>query len=79
MNIRIRLLLGVVVMLLSIINIHAADNYKETPEYLALRDSVHHAFTMATVHDSFVTSRYYRIICLTRTTCMPIIRSVATR
>lgn len=44
MNIRIRLLLGVVVMLLSIINIHAADNYKETPEYLALRDSVHHAF-----------------------------------
>ena len=44
MNIRIRLLLGVVFMLLSIINIHAADNYKETPEYLALRDSMHHAF-----------------------------------
>lgn len=44
MNIRIRLLLGVVVMLLNIINIHAADNYKETPEYLALRDSMHHAF-----------------------------------
>ena len=44
MNIRIRLLLGVVVMLLCIINIHAANDYKETPEYLALRDSMHHAF-----------------------------------
>lgn len=31
-------------MLLSIINIQAANDYKETPEYLALRDSMHHAF-----------------------------------
>ena len=44
MNISIRLLLGLVVMLLSIVNIHAANDYKETPEYLALRDSMHHAF-----------------------------------
>ena len=44
MNIRIRLLIGVVVMLLCIINIQAANDYKETPEYLALRDSMHHAF-----------------------------------
>ena len=34
-------------MLLSIINIHAANDYKETPEYLALRDSMHHAFNDA--------------------------------
>lgn len=44
MNISIRLLFGLVAMLLSIINIHAANDYKETPEYLALRDSMHHAF-----------------------------------
>ena len=44
MNISIRLLIGLVVMLLSIVNIHAANDYKETPEYLALRDSMHHAF-----------------------------------
>ena len=35
MNIRIRLLIGVVVMLLCIINIQAANDYKETPEYLS--------------------------------------------
>ena len=44
MNINIRLLFGVVLMLLSVINIHAADDYKETPEYLTLRDSMLHAF-----------------------------------
>ena len=44
MNINIRLLFGLVAMLLSIINIQAANDYKETPEYLALRDSMHHAF-----------------------------------
>ena len=44
MNISIRLLLGVVVTLLGFTNIHAASDYKETPEYLALRDSMHHAF-----------------------------------
>jgi signal transduction histidine kinase len=31
-------------MLLSVINIHAADDYKETPEHLTLRDSMLHAF-----------------------------------
>jgi signal transduction histidine kinase len=31
-------------MLLSIVNVHAANDYKETPEYFALRDSMHHAF-----------------------------------
>ena len=40
----IRLLICTVCMLLSIINIHAADDYKESPEYLALRDSMNHAF-----------------------------------
>ena len=44
MNISIRLLFGVVLMLLSVINIHAADDYKETPEHLTLRDSMLHAF-----------------------------------
>ena len=44
MNINIRLLFGVVLMLLSVINIHAADDYKEPPEYLTLRDSMLHAF-----------------------------------
>lgn len=44
MNINIRLLFGVVLMLLSVINIHAADDYKETPEHLTLRDSMLHAF-----------------------------------
>ena len=44
MNISIRLLFGVVLMLLSVINIHAADDYKESPEYLTLRDSMLHAF-----------------------------------
>ena len=44
MNITIRLLFGVVLMLLSVINIHAADDYKETPEHLTLRDSMLHAF-----------------------------------
>ena len=40
----IRSLICIAAMLLCIINIHAADDYKETPEYLALRDSMHHAF-----------------------------------
>jgi signal transduction histidine kinase len=31
-------------VLLSIVNVHAANDYKETPEYFALRDSMHHAF-----------------------------------
>ena len=44
MNISIRLLFGVVFMLLSIINIHATNDYKETPEHLTLRDSMLHAF-----------------------------------
>ena len=44
MNISIRLLFSVVLMLLSVINIHAADDYKETPEHLTLRDSMLHAF-----------------------------------
>lgn len=44
MNIYIRLLLGLVIMLLCINNIHATDDYKETPGYLALRDSMHYAF-----------------------------------
>ena len=44
MNINIRLLFGVVLMWLSVINIHAADDYKETPEHLTLRDSMLHAF-----------------------------------
>jgi len=44
MNISIRLLFGLVIMLLNITNIHAADDYKESPEYLTLRDSMHHAF-----------------------------------
>lgn len=44
MNINIRLLFGVVLMLLNVINIHAADDYKETPEHLTLRDSMLHAF-----------------------------------
>ena len=44
MNISIRLLFGVVLMLLSVINIHAADDYKESPEHLTLRDSMLHAF-----------------------------------
>ena len=44
MNIGFRLLFAIVVTFLSVINIHAADDYKDTPEYLALRDSMHHAF-----------------------------------
>lgn len=40
----IRLLICTVVILLSILNIHAANDYKESPEYLTLRDSMHHAF-----------------------------------
>lgn len=47
MRLYIRLFTCTVVMLLSIINIHAANDYKETPEYLALRDSMHHAFNDA--------------------------------
>jgi signal transduction histidine kinase len=31
-------------VLLSIVNVYAANDYKETPEYFALRDSMHHAF-----------------------------------
>ena len=40
----IRLFICIIGMLLSAINIQAANDYKETPEYLALRDSMHHAF-----------------------------------
>ena len=47
MTICIRLLFGVAIMLLSIINIHATDDYKESPKYLTLRDSMHHAFNDA--------------------------------
>ena len=47
MQLYIRLFICAFTMLLSIINIHAADDYKETPEYLALRDSMHHAFNDA--------------------------------
>ena len=40
----IRLFIAAAFISLSITNIHAAENYKETPEYLALRDSMHYAF-----------------------------------
>ena len=44
MKLYIKTLIGSVFMLLSIVNVHAANDYKETPEYFALRDSMHHAF-----------------------------------
>lgn len=44
MELNIRLLIWTVFMLLSINSIHATDDYKGTPEYLALRDSMHYAF-----------------------------------
>ena len=44
MKLYIKTLIGTVFMLLSIVNVHAANDYKETPEYFALRDSMHHAF-----------------------------------
>lgn len=44
MKLYIKTLIGTVFLLLSIINIYAANDYKETPEYFALRDSMHHAF-----------------------------------
>ena len=44
MNIGFRLLFAIVVTFLSVTNIYAADDYKDAPEYLALRDSMHHAF-----------------------------------
>ena len=34
-------------MLLTTSQAQAADDYKQSPEYLALRDSVHHAFNDA--------------------------------
>ena len=43
----IRLFIAAAFISLSITNIHAAEDYKETPEYLALRDSMHHAFNDA--------------------------------
>ena len=39
-----RLFICIAVMLLNIINIHAVNDYKETPEFQALRDSMRHAF-----------------------------------
>ena len=44
MKLYIKTLIGTVFLLLSIINIYAANDYKETLEYFALRDSMHHAF-----------------------------------
>ena len=44
MKLYIKTLIGTVFMLLSIVNVYAANDYKETPEYFALRDSMHHAF-----------------------------------
>ncbi len=44
MKINISLTVTVAMMLLFTTNISAADDYKETPEYLTLRDSVHHSF-----------------------------------
>ena len=44
MKLYIKTLIGTVFMLLSIVNVHAANDYKETPEYFALRDSMLHAF-----------------------------------
>ena len=44
MKLYIKTLIGTVFVLLSIVNVHAANDYKETPEYFALRDSMHHAF-----------------------------------
>ncbi|MBQ9644956.1 MAG: HAMP domain-containing histidine kinase [Prevotella sp.] len=44
MNIRIKILLALAVVLLSVTGMQAADDYKETPEFLVLRDSMHHAF-----------------------------------
>ncbi len=44
MKLYIQLLFWTAVMLLNVNSIHAADNYKETPEYLSLRDSMHYAF-----------------------------------
>lgn len=44
MNIGFRLLFAIVVTFLSVTNTYAADDYKDAPEYLALRDSMHHAF-----------------------------------
>ena len=44
MKLYIKTLIGTVFMLLSIVNVHAANDYKETTEYFALRDSMYHAF-----------------------------------
>ena len=44
MKLYIKTLIGTVFVLLSIVNVYAANDYKETPEYFALRDSMHHAF-----------------------------------
>ena len=44
MKLYIKTLIGTVFMLLSIVNVYAANDYKETPEYFALRDSMLHAF-----------------------------------
>lgn len=42
-----RIILLALTMLLAIGQAQAADDYKQSPEYLALRDSVHHAFNNA--------------------------------
>lgn len=47
MKLYIKTLIGTVFVLLSIVNVYAANDYKETPEYFALRDSMHHAFNAA--------------------------------
>lgn len=44
MKINIKLLIGAIFLLLGITDIHAADDYKESAEYLTLRDSMTHAF-----------------------------------
>ena len=44
MKLYIKTLIGTVFVLLSIVNVYAANDYKETPEYFALRDSMLHAF-----------------------------------
>ena len=43
----IKTILLALTMLLTISQARAADDYKQSPEYLALRDSVHHAFNDA--------------------------------
>ena len=42
-----RIILLALTMLLAIGQAQAVDDYKQSPEYLALRDSVHHAFNNA--------------------------------